>query len=335
MKCEAVQAELRSMQNSFQAMTPTLLSSLLMNLAFTLFALFLAGFLLDILPPALLDSGWIVTSVASLANLVIFPLLGLALVHLAAYFSPTPRFQSLQSKLSRLAVLAALGFFLLLPLMGFLVVKNGRTIASNNAQALAQLSAKSTQLRTAVRDAQTPNQLQAAMLELQGPALDGNALSRPLPALKEQLIVVINQAERSFRDQIQGPYSPQNLPALKSLLRTFVQCLLAGLGFAGLSLSPVTKQIWLATLTSQFSVLRSKSGLKGLPAKIEKFKQALKNRSNKAVAREGWKKMKDNQRKVHLQREKDKKRNEAEMRKHRERLKRQAEEKAKRKDWGR
>ncbi len=328
------------MQFSFQAMTPTLLASLLMNLAFTLFALFLAGLLLDILPPALLDSGWIVTSVASLANLVIFPLLGLVLVHFASYISPTPRFQSVQSKLSRLAVLAALGFFLLLPLLGFLVIKNGRTIASNNSQALAQLSAKSAQLRTAVRDAQTPNQLQAAMLELQGPALDGNALTKPLPALKEQLIVVINQAERSFRDQIQGPYSPRNLPVLKSLLRTFVQCLIAGLGFAGLSLLPVTKlpgpkQIWLATLTSQFSLLKSRSGLKGFSAKIQQFKQALKNRSNQAVAREGWKKMKDNQRRIFLEGEKAKKRNEAETRKQRERMKRQAEQRDKRKDLGR
>jgi hypothetical protein len=321
-------------------MNPNLIASLLLNLAYALFALFAAGFLVDILPPALLDSGWIVASVTSLANLVIFPLLGLMLVHLAAYFSPTPRFQLVQQKLSSAAAIVAVGFFLLLPLMGFLVVKNGRTINSNNSQALARLSAKSAQLRTAVRDAQTPNQLQAAMLELQGPALDGNALIRPLPALKEQLIVVINQAERSFRDQIQGPYSPQNLPVLKSLLRTFIQCLIAGLGFAGLSVLPVaklpdTKQIWLATFTSQFSLLKSKSGLKGFSARIQQFKQALKNRSNQAVAREGWKKMKDNQRKIFLEGEKAKKRNEAETRKHRERMKRQAEQRDKRKDWGR
>lgn len=316
-------------------MTSGLISTLLLNLAFALFALFWTGLLVDILPPALLDSGWIVTSVASLANLVVLPLMGLMLVHLAAYFSPTPRFQAVQLKLSRAATLAAVGFFLLLPLMGFLVIKNGQTIAANNSKAIAQITGKSGQLRAAVRNAQTPAQLQASMVALQGPALDGNALTKPLPVLKEQLIVVIKQAEQSFLDQIQGPYSPQNLPVLKVLLRAFVQCLFAGLGFAGLAWSPVTKKVMIASLGLKFSQFKLSSSFRVVADKLKQFKQSLKNRSNQAVAREGWKKMKDNQRKVHLQREKDKKRNEAEMRKHRERLKRQAEEKAKRRDWGR
>lgn len=313
-------------------MAPHLLSSLLLNLAFTLFALFFVGFLIDILPPALLDSGWIVTSVTTLANLVIFPLLGLMLVHLAAYFSPTPRFQALQSKLGRLAGFVAIGFFLMLPLLGFLVVRNGQMIATNNAKALSQITGKSAQLRRAISDAQNPAQLQAAMQALQGPALDATALTRPLPVLKEQLNVVIKQAEQSFLDQIQGPYSPQNLPVLKALLRTFFQCLFAGLGFAGLSWSSATNKIMLASMASQLAKVKTGLGAKGFAAKVAKFKQALKQRSNQAIAREGWKKMKDNQRRAQQQQEKAKKRNEAEMRKLRERLKRQSEQQKKAKD---
>ena len=58
-------------------------------------------------------------------------------------------------------------------------------------------------------------------------------------------------------------------------------------------------------------------------------------RTNQAEAREGLKQMKDNQRKIHLQREKEKRRNDAQFRKLRERLKSHAEQKAKRKDWER
>jgi len=45
--------------------------------------------------------------------------------------------------------------------------------------------------------------------------------------------------------------------------------------------------------------------------------------------------MKANQRRIFLEEEKAKKRNEAEMRKQRERMKRQAEQRDKRRDWGR
>jgi len=311
-------------------MNPNLLASLLLNLAYALFALFMAGFLVDILPPALLDSGWIVTSVTSLANLVIFPLLGLMLVHLAAYFSPTPRFQLVQQKLSRAAAIVAVGFFLLLPLMGFLVIKNGHTISSNNAKATAQIVAKSSQLRTAVRDAQTPAQLQASMVALQGPALDGTALARPLPALKEQLMMVINRTEQSFLDQIQGPYSPKNLPVLKILLRTSFQCLFAGLGFAGLAWSPEKNKIMLATLGSRLSRFRPDSIFKSLFAKLNQFQKSLEARSNQAEAREAWNKMRDNRRKIQLQQDKERKRNEVEMRKLRERMKRQSQQQKKR-----
>ncbi|MCX5955388.1 MAG: hypothetical protein NTW51_03040 [Cyanobacteria bacterium] len=314
-------------------MTPSLLATLLLNLAFALFALFLGGLFIDILPPALLDSGWIVASITSLASLVPLPLLGLMLVHLAAYFSPTGRLKSIQLNLSRAAAVVAVGFFLLLPLMGFLVVKNAQTIAGNNAGAKSQITRKSEQLRAAVRNAKSPAELQASMQTLQGPGgFDAIVLARPLPLLKEQLNLIINRTERSSLEQLQGPFSTQNFPVLKALLRTAVQCLFAGLGFAGLAWSPVTNKIMLQSLLLRYSSFKSDSPLKVVVKKIRNLQQELQSRSNKASVRESFKQIKDSQRKVFLQREKEAKRNEIEMRKQRERLKRQAEQNAKRKD---
>jgi hypothetical protein len=314
-------------------MTPSQLATLLLNLAFALFALFLGGLFIDILPPALLDSGWIVASATSLASLVPLPLLGLMLVHLAVYFSPTGRLKSLQQKLSRAAAVVAVGFFLLLPLMGFLVIKNAQTIAESNAKAKFQITRKSEQLRAAVRNAKSPAELQASMQALQGPGgFDAIVLTRPLPLLKEQVNLIITKTERSFLEQLQDPYSSQNFPVLKSLLRTAVQCLFAGLGFAGLAWSPVTNKIMLQSLLLRYSSFKSDSPLKVVVNKIRNLQQELQARSNKASVRESFKQIKDSQRKVFLEREKEAKRNEIEIRKQRERLKRQAEQNAKRRD---
>jgi len=314
-------------------MTPSQLATLLLNLAFALFALFLGGLFIDILPPALLDSGWIVASATSLASLVPLPLLGLMLVHLAVYFSPTGRLKSLQQKLSRAAAVVAVGFFLLLPLMGFLVIKNAQTIEGSNSKAKSQITRKSEQLRAAVRNAKSPAELQASMQALQGPGgFDAIVLARPLPLLKEQVDLIITKTERSFLEQLQGPYSSQNFPVLKSLLRTAVQCLFAGLGFAGLAWSPVTDKIMLQSLLLRYSSFKSDSPLKVVATKIRNLQQEMQARSNKASVRESFKQIKDSQRKVFLDREKEAKRNEVEMRKLREKLRRQAEQNAKRKD---
>jgi len=55
-------------------------------------------------------------------------------------------------------------------------------------------------------------------------------------------------------------------------------------------------------------------------------------RASRVGARDGSMKLNDNQRKIHLQREKEKRRNDTQLCKLRERLKSQAEQKANRKD---
>lgn len=66
--------------------------------------------------------------------------------------------------------------------------------------------------------------------------------------------------------------------------------------------------------------------------KLRQFKRSMAAQTNQAEVREGFKQMKDNQRKIHLQRKKEIRRNDAQLCKLRERLKSQAEQKANRKD---
>jgi hypothetical protein len=227
------------------------LSGLLLNAAYALFALFAAATLIDAMPPALLDSGWIVTTAASLVNFVTLPLVGLVFVHVAAYFTPTPRFQSIQARISRWAAIAALGFLLLAPLLGVLVIHNGQTIARSNAKARLRLDEQSNQLKRAVSQARTPAELQAAMVALKGPTLDSSALTQPLPSLQKQLIASIETTRARYVAQLNGAYSPPNWPVLKVVLRTAIQSILASLAFAALSWSSLSHKTLLERLRSK------------------------------------------------------------------------------------
>ena len=230
-------------------MSAVQLSRLLVRTAHALFTLFAAVVLIDAMPPALLNAGWIVTTAASLVNYVALPLMGLILVHLGAHFSATPQLQTIQARTGRLAAIAALGYLLLPPLLAVLVLSNSHNIERANASARLQLNERSAQLRRAVSDARRPADLQAAMVALKGPRVETAALAQPLGRLKSEVLAGIEAARASYLSQLRGPYDRQNWPVLKGVLRTAIQCLIASAAFAALSWAPATQNTLLERLT--------------------------------------------------------------------------------------
>ena len=223
------------------------LAASLLNLAYALFAVFLVIIVVEAFPLRLLDSDWILTLSATLVNAVTIPLVGLGLVHLAVHIASEPRFQLIQRRLGRLASWAAVGFFLLLPLLALLVFLNGQKIERSNAFQKDQIEQKAKQIRKAVVDAQSPKELQSAMVALQGPRIDSADLKQPLPQVKEQILVVIDQARSSFLTQQKGPYAKEYLPVLKQVLRISLLSLVSGFGFAALAWNPKTNRSLLTT----------------------------------------------------------------------------------------
>lgn len=228
------------------------LASSLLNLAYALFAVFLVIIVVEAVPLRLLDPDWILTLSATLVNAVTIPLVGLGLVHLAVHIASESRFQLIQRRLSRLASWAAVGFFLLLPLLALLVFLNGQKIERVNAVQKDQIEQKSNQIRKAVVDAQNPKELQSAMVALQGPRIDSADLNQPLPQIKQQILVVIDQARSSFLAQQKGPYAKESLPVLKQVLRIALLSLVSGFGFAALAWNPKTNR---SLLTSWIEAL--------------------------------------------------------------------------------
>jgi hypothetical protein len=221
----------------------------LVSLAF--FVVFLTAVSGTLFPLKVMDPAWQRSLVASLINFGGFPLLGLALLHVAALFSPANRrLQARRDGLARLAILAALGYLLLLPLLGQAVWRGYSQAAIQvqlqGQQAQEQLSS----LKQAVAAATSGRDLQQRLAALKGPTLTDADLQRPLPELKQQLSAALDQAGRTAAAQRQRVTPRSPLTMTWDFTRVAAGSLALALGFASLSQrrgSPLSLlQEWLA-----------------------------------------------------------------------------------------
>ncbi len=259
------------------------LASLLLNLAHALFAIFLVIIVTEAIPIRLLDPDWILALSANLVNTVTIPLVGLGLVHIAANLSSEARFRLVQRRLSRLATWVTLGFFLFLPLLGLLIFLNGQRIEKVNALQKIQIELKADQIRKAVAEAQSPQQLQSAMVAMQGPQLDAAALNQPLPQIKAQVLGVVAKTQSNFLTQLKGPYSKEYTPVFKQILRISLLSLISGFGFASLAWNPQANDSLLTSWLKSFQSLSPNRG--GIKRPWPRWLTAMQKRLKASMAR--------------------------------------------------
>ena len=161
--------------------TPVLLSAPgLSVVALVLFVLFASLVAPALFPLQVLDPAWQLRLAGTLINTAAFPLLGLALLQIAAELGPhDPLLKSRASLCSQLAVAAALGFLLLLPLQTIAGLRTSRTV--NNAQAarIQGAEAKLKALRQAVASAASNADLNQQLQKLQGQVLGPADIAQP------------------------------------------------------------------------------------------------------------------------------------------------------------
>ena len=152
--------------------------------ALVLFVLFGSLVAAALFPLQLLDPAWQLRLAGTLINTSPFPLLGLALLQIAAELGPhDPLLKSRAHLCSQLAVAAALGFLLLLPLQTIAGLQTSRTV--NNAQAarIQGAEAKLKALRQVVASATSNADLNLQLQKLSGPVLGPADIAQPLPLL--------------------------------------------------------------------------------------------------------------------------------------------------------
>lgn len=197
-----------------------------------LFLVFLTLLLSEILPLRLLDPAWQLGLIQQLLRNAPLPLLGLGLLHLAVVLDPfNPRLVQRRNTAARLALSAALGFLLLVPLLGLALVQ-GRLLhqaqQDRHAMAMRQLD----QVGEAVEAARSSTDLKRRLAAVKAPALPASEAALPLGVLRSRLRSDLFQARQALDQRLRPPPAEPVALLLRQHLRTLVLALIFALAFA-------------------------------------------------------------------------------------------------------
>jgi len=221
--------------------------------ALVLFVLFASLVAAALFPLQLLDPAWQLRLAGTLINSAAFALLGLALLQIAAELGPhDPQLKNRARLCAQLAVAAALGFLLLLPLQTVAGLQQGRSL--NNAQSarIQGAEAKLKALRQVVASAASNADLNQQLQMLEGPVLGPADIAQPLPLLKAQVGAVLDQAALQISREREASQPRTPLLLLPELLRNALASLALALGFAALARRPGSRRTVLQELQSSW-----------------------------------------------------------------------------------
>lgn len=204
-----------------------------------LFAVYIAILAGSILPLKLLDPLWQLRMGTSMINAAPFPLVGLALLHLANCIDPLdPLLTSRRRGAAQLAVLAALGFALLIPLMTLDAIQQQRNQTTTQTSQISGAETRIKALREAVAAANSTAELNDRLSALKGPTLNAVDKAQPLPTLKARIGVMLDEFAAQVERQRQLTPPPSPLLLLPDLLRNGFAALALAVGFAALARRP-------------------------------------------------------------------------------------------------
>lgn len=239
---------------------PSSLAGRLEILAFVLISVYGSGVAISLFPPKLLDPAWQINAIKVVLDNAAIALLGMGLMHLATYLAPDRiGLQRRRSGLSRLAVLAALGFLLIIPLQCHSIWKaytiTGATI---NRQQL-NISTKAEGIRTAVNESTSPEDLKRRLQALQSPDFrinfgDFNFAALPLTQLKQQILTQLDQAEGRFKTTYRQPDQAAVEEVFRGSLTVIISAAAFAIGFAAVAQrknSPFTFLVEIPSIPSQ------------------------------------------------------------------------------------
>jgi hypothetical protein len=154
------------------------------------------------------DTLWQLTVSAALIEAAAIPLVGLGLLHLAAYLNPDdPALVRRRDALARWTILAVLGFLLLLPLQGY---ASWSTVATARARLTTQQTAANRNfalVREAISAATSLEDLQSRLQSLQSPELGirFENLGLPLAETQRQMVIRLNEIQEQVKTRINAP----------------------------------------------------------------------------------------------------------------------------------
>ena len=211
----------------------------------------------SLFPFQLLAPAWQLKVGSTLINAAPFPLIGLGLLHLAVELDSQDSLLIRRRRVcAQLAVAAALGFLLLVPMLSVAAVAQQHQLATGQFSGIRRAETNLQALRQVVLRASSSQELHDRLISLNGPVLNEADQALPLPTLKAQVTGLLDQAAAQVARQKQQlpPSNPWSL--LPELLRNAFASLALAIGFAGLARRGRSKQSLLAELQRGWKRLR-------------------------------------------------------------------------------
>jgi|694.fasta_scaffold117487_5 hypothetical protein len=201
--------------------------------AATAFFIFFGTIVLNMLfPAALFNPAWLMRLATGLIGNAYLPLIGLTLVHVAAYLHPKRSLEDLCSSLAKCAVIASLGFLLLLPLQVWaswsLIQQNFSSFDKGKPAPDEPLAA----MEKAIREAPDAATLQTQLTILRGPAITPQDMRRPLPELKQIMLSSLQQARTNLLRKARSTPDPRGWVLVQDVIRFSIGALGYAIGFA-------------------------------------------------------------------------------------------------------
>jgi len=185
-------------------------ATMLDKVALGLFGIFIIILLFEISPIRITDPAWMLKLATSLAQNMLFPLAGLLMYHIAAAFaSPNHRVQARRRSFGNLALLAAFGYLLLIPLIGFANWRGSSQIKARQETDVVRIKKSVQFLTMEIKTSTSSKQLQERLKNNAGPTLPDSRLNDPLPQLQKEAIDIINQASNYAKIQARTTSSPE------------------------------------------------------------------------------------------------------------------------------
>jgi len=207
--------------------------------ALALLLVFAATVLNAALPLRLVDPRWLQGLIQVLLSQGFLPLIALVLLQLAVVINPnSSRLRRRRDRFSRLALVAALGFALLIPLQLASTWSNLNQQTSGQNQQRLQGLAVIGQLRQAISTATSHQDLASRLAALPIPQSGSSSaadLALPFPQRQRNLLEGLARSERQLTNEATSP-APIPWPALiETSLRVIPTALALAGGFAALA----------------------------------------------------------------------------------------------------
>jgi hypothetical protein len=212
---------------------PVLLADRFALLALALLIAFSLAVLASILPLQLLSVGWQYRFSGALSDNAPVALLGLALIHLAAYLDPdNPHLLNWRRQFGRFALVAVLLFLLLIPLQGWVLWRASTTSSQLVGQQRRTVDREINALLKSIETARSTPELIAALPPAVANSLGPDADRLSLPALRQRLEKDVIQARNALRQQIDSPATAETWTLWKRSLRVIASSLVYAMAFS-------------------------------------------------------------------------------------------------------